>query len=141
MGFAIYNISDFQEGFGDYPLISWCDTPGDAEAVTVVNSDSLAYLACGTGGLQIIDYSDTSNVHIIGSFLPGGYAKELLYSNQRIYMTTETLGLQIIDVSDPTVPALIGRVETEYALGLDMDEKHIYIADEDEGLIVISIPE
>jgi hypothetical protein len=141
MGFAIYNISDFQEGFGDYPLISWCDTPGDAEAVTVVNSDSLAYLACGTGGLQIIDYSDTSNVNIIGSYLSGGYAKELVYSNQRIYMTTETLGLQIIDVSDPTEPSRIGLVDTEFALGLDKDDKYIYLADEDEGLIIISIPE
>jgi hypothetical protein len=35
----------------------------------------------------------------------------------------------------------VGIVPTGYALGLDMDEKYIYLADEDEGLIIISIPE
>ncbi len=49
-------------------------------------------------------------------------------------------GLQIIDVSDFTNPKLIGVVDTEFALGLDMDDEFIYVADEDEGLIIISIP-
>jgi hypothetical protein len=141
MGFSIYNISDFQEGFGIYPRVSWCDTPGDAEAITILENDSLAFMSCGTGGLQIIDYSDTSNVHIVGSYDSGGYAKDLLYNNRLIYLTTETRGLQIIDVSDVTKPYLVGIVVTQFALGLDMDEKYIYVADEDEGLIIISIPD
>ncbi len=141
MGLSIYDISDFQEGFGEYPLVAWCDTPGYAEAVTVLDNESLAFMACGTAGLQIIDYSDTADVHIVGSYSTGGYAKELIYSNQRILITTEKLGLQIIDVSEVDSPSFIGQVDTEYALGLDMDENYIYIADEVEGLIVISIPD
>ena len=43
-------------------------------------------------------------------------------------------GLQIIDVSDVTAPKLLGAVETKFALGLDMDENYIYLADEDEGI-------
>ncbi|MCX6234779.1 MAG: hypothetical protein NT175_08650 [Bacteroidetes bacterium] len=141
MGLSIFDISDFQEGFGVYPTVGWCDTPGCAEAITVLDNESVAFMACGTAGLQIIDYSDTSNVYIVGSYNSGGYAKDLLYNNQRIYLTTETRGLQIIDVSDVTEPYLIGLLETAYALGLDMDEKYIYVADEDEGLIIISIPD
>jgi hypothetical protein len=141
MGLSIYNISNFLEGFGVYPLVGWCDTPGYAEALTIVESDSLAYLACGTEGLQIIDYSDSANIHIIGSFSPGGYAKELIYSNKRIFMTAEKLGLQIIDVSDPANPFLIGQVATTYALGLDADEKYIYVADDTGGLVIVSQPE
>jgi hypothetical protein len=141
MGLSIFDISDFQEGFGEYPLAGWCDTPGYAEAVTVLDGDSVAFMACGTAGLQIIDYSDTSNIHIAGSYLPGGYAKELTYYDQRIFLTAEKSGLQVIDVSDITDPKLIGQVETQFALGVDTDGKYIYIADELEGLITVSIPD
>jgi hypothetical protein len=55
-------------------------------------------------------------------------------------MTSETYGLQIIDVSDITNPVLVGIVPTSYALGLCKDDKYIYVADETEGLIIISIP-
>jgi hypothetical protein len=144
MGLYIYNISDFQQGYGgnDYPQVAWCDTPGKAEEVILLEEKSIAFMACGTAGLQIIDYSDTTNVHVVGSFDGGGYAKDLLYdTNDRIYMTVELRGLQIIDVSDYKNPKLVGEIDTEFALGLDMDDDYIYLADEIEGLIVIAKPE
>ncbi len=140
MGLAIFDISDFQEGFGTYRLVGWTDTPGYAEALIVLDDQSLAFLACGTAGLQIADYADTNNVHIVGSFDPGGYAKEILYRNEKVYLTTELGGLKIIDVADISRPHLLGEIDTEYALGLAMDEHYIYIADEEEGLIIIAIP-
>ena len=141
LGLEIFDISNFQGGFGIYPQVGWTDTPGYAEAVIVSENESIAFMACGVGGLQIIDFSDTSDVHIIGSYDGVGYAKELNYHSQRIYMTAELGGLQIIDVSDLTKPSLIGMIETEFALGVDNDENYIYVADEDEGLIIISIPD
>jgi hypothetical protein len=141
MGFSIYDISDFQEGYGVYPQTGWCDTPGDAEAIIIDDEKAIAFMACGTGGLQIIDYYDTSNIFIAGSYDSIGYAKDLLYREPLIYMTTETYGLQIINVSDITKPYLVGIVKTAYALGLDMDDNYIYLADEIEGLIIISIPD
>lgn len=137
MGLTTYNISDFQDGYGQYPLVDWCDTPGYAEAITINETESIAFMACGTAGLQVIDYSDTTNVHIVGSFDNGGYAKELIYKDNKIFMTAELSGLQVIDVSDYTQPYLIGELDTEFALGIDMDDQYIYIADEDQGLIVI----
>lgn len=139
MGLSIFNISNFKEG--TYSIVGWVDTPGYAEAVTILDNESIAFLACGTAGLQIIDFSDTSNIHIVGSFDSGGYAKELLYKNQKIFMTAERGGLQIIDVADVTNPGLLGLVEMEYALGLGIDEEYIYVADEIEGLIIVSIPD
>jgi len=140
MGMSIYNISNFLDGYGIYPQVGWCDTPGDAEAITILDNEKIAFMACGTGGLQILDYSDTSNIFIAGSYDSIGYAKDLIYNNDLIYMTTETFGLQIIDVSDRTKPFLVGIVPTSFALGLDMDDEYIYLADEIEGLIIISIP-
>jgi hypothetical protein len=140
MGLSVFNISDFQEGYGDYPLVGTFDTPGYAEAVIISEEKSVAFLACGTAGLQIIDYSDTTNIHIAGAFDGGGYAKTLLLKNNKIFLTAELGGLQIIDVSDVTTPKLLGQVETEKAMGLAMDNDYIYVADEVEGIIVVSIP-
>lgn len=141
MGLSILDISDFQDGYGTYPLVGWCDTEGYAESVTISESNSLAFLSCGTAGLQIIDYSDTSNVHIVGTFYNGGYAKELMYRDNMIYMTTEERGLQVIELSDISNPSLVGSVDSEFGLGIDMDDNYIYMADEKEGLIIISKPQ
>ena len=140
MGLSIYNISNFQEGYGIYPLAGWCDTPGDAEAIMIDESRSLAFLACGTAGLQILDYSDTTNIFIAGTFDSAGYAKDLIYQNNLVYLSAELGGLQIIDVTDITAPKLLGAIPTKFGLGLDMDEDYIYLADEDAGIMIISIP-
>lgn len=140
MGMSIYDISNFQQGYGIYPHVGWCDTPGYAEAITIIENDSIAFLACGTAGLQIIDYSDTSNIFIQGSYDGTGYAKDLEYRNNRIFLTTELSGLQIINVTDIAHPSLVGVVDTEYALGIEVDDKYIYLADDTGGLIIISIP-
>lgn len=140
MGMYIFDISVFDQGYPIYHEVAWCDTPGKAESIAILEEESIAFMACGTSGLQIINYADTNNVHIVGSLDIGGYAKDLIYKDQIIYQTAEMGGLQIIDVSDFTNPTLIGVVDTEFALGLDMDDNFIYVADEDEGLIIISIP-
>jgi hypothetical protein len=44
-------------------------------------------------------------------------------------------------VTDATSPKLLGAVATNMALGSDMDDHYIYLADEDEGVLVISKPE
>jgi hypothetical protein len=140
VGFTIFDISDFQDGYNIYPIVGWLDTPGFVEDVTIHPDLPVAILACGTGGLVIADYSDTANVKIVGSYSTGGYAKEVLYKDGRVYMTTNSRGLKIFDVTNVSSPVLIGTVKTEYAMGLDMDDNFIYVADEVEGLITISIP-
>jgi hypothetical protein len=139
MGCAIYDIRDMQGGFGSYREVGWTDTPGYAVDITVMGNRPIAFLACGTGGLQVVDFSDTTNVRVVGSYATGGYAKEILYRNNRVFVTTELRGLQIISVEDPTSPKLVGVIGTEYAMGLAIDQRYIYVADEHEGLIVIAM--
>lgn len=140
MGFQIYDISNLGDGLGTYPLVGSCDTKGNAESIALSDNGSTAFVACGTAGLQIINFSDTDNVYVTGSYSTGGYAKEVFYENNKVYVTTEGKGLQIIDVSNVSSPTLIGVVPTQYALGLDVDQNYIYIADEDEGLIIVKKP-
>jgi len=140
MGLAIYDLSVFDDGYANYPIHGWCDTPGYAEEVALNYDESLAFLACGTEGLQIINYADTANIHLVGSYATEGYAKELKYEDQRIYITAGAQGVQIIDVSSVSAPMVLGVIETENARGFDMDEDYLYVADEVEGLIIISRP-
>jgi hypothetical protein len=140
MGVALFNISELVNGWGSYPILGWVDTQGYAEDVVVHPTLPYAFLACGTGGLYIVDYSDSSDLKIISSYNTGGYAKEVFYQNNKVYVTTELRGLQIIDVSNIYSPSRIGTVETAYALGLTADDRYIYVADQNEGLIIISIP-
>jgi hypothetical protein len=140
MGLQIFDISNFSAGLGTYPLMGNCDTKGLAESITLSNTAPIAFMACGTAGLQIINFSDMNNIFVTGSFSTGGYAKELIYEDNKVFITTEGDGLQIIDVTDVSNPILIGVVQTEYALGVDIDQNYIYVADENEGLIVIARP-
>jgi hypothetical protein len=141
MGLQVFDISNFSGGqAAPYPLVGSCDTKDVAESIALSNTAPIAFMACGTAGLQIINFADTNNIFITGSFSTGGYAKELIYDNNKVYITTEGRGLQIIDVSDLSNPKLIGVIKTEYALGIDMDQKYIYLADEKEGIITIAKP-
>jgi hypothetical protein len=140
MGLSIVNISNFQNGFGNYPQVGFCNTPGYAEDIKIDNSRHLAYLACGTAGVQIVDFSDVQNPYVAGNFDTHGYAKELFYENNKIYVTCEKSGLKIIDVNNTSKPKLTGQIDTGYALGIDADQNYIYVADEKEGLIIIAKP-
>jgi hypothetical protein len=121
-------------------MTDWIDTPGYAEDVVAHPTLPYAFLACGTSGLYIVDFSDSANVKLVGSYSTGGYAKELVYKDNRVYVTTGLRGLQIFDVSSITSPVRVGTVETGLAMGLAVDENYVYVADEEEGLVIISIP-
>lgn len=140
VGISIFDISDFQDGYNIYPLICTLDTPGFAEDVIIHPNLPIAFVACGTGGLVIADYSDTASVKIVSIYNTGGYAKRVFYQNNKVYVTTELRGLQIIDISNINSPIRIGTVQTSYALGVTADDKYIYVTDENEGLIIVSIP-
>ncbi len=140
MGMQVFDISNFAAGLGTYPLVGQCDTKGLAESITISNTAPIAFMACGTAGLQIVNFSDTNNIFVTGSYSTGGYAKEVVYENNKVFVTTEGNGLQIIDVTDVSNPHLLGVVKSEYALGVDIDEKYIYVTDEKEGLIIIARP-
>jgi len=140
MGLSVYDIYKIKEGFGPFKQVGWCDTPGYAEEVAVDNERSLAFLTCGTAGLQIIDYSDTTDIHITGFYDGSGYAKALMYKDKQVFIAAELSGLQVVDVTNPANPTLIGEVDTDFAWALDMDENYIYLADDKEGVQIISIP-
>jgi hypothetical protein len=144
MGFAIFDLRDIERVQGFYTQekqsVAWIDLPGYVSHLATMGDQRIAFLACGTAGVQVVDFSDTTNLRVIGSYSTGGYAKEVAYSNGRLYVTTELRGLQILSVTNPSAPTLIGVVETKYALGVAVDQRYVYVADQTEGLIIVKIP-
>ena len=135
MGLSLFDISFFDDGYGVFPLLNSVNLPGYAESVVLDESKQVAFIACGNAGLQVVDYSDNTNLKIIGSYDTAGYAKEILFENDKIYLTAS--GLQVFDVSSPSNPKILGIIDTKYALGVTVDANYIYVADKEEGLIVI----
>lgn len=148
MGVALYDLRDIGwyggEGGGWYDerkeYSSWVDLPGYAVDVTTMGTRPIAFVACGTGGVFVVDFSNRDTLKVVGSYATGGYAKEVAYQNNRLYVTTELRGLQILSVADPTAPQLVGAIHSSYALGVAVDQHFVYVTDETEGLIIVAIP-
>ncbi len=135
MGLSLFDISVFDDGYGVYPLLSSVNLPGYAESVVLDETNQKAYVACGNAGLQVVDYSNPNSIKLIGSYDSAGYAKEIAYENGKIYLTAS--GMQVYDVTTPSNPKILGIIDTPHALGLTIDTNYIYVADKEEGLIVI----
>jgi hypothetical protein len=82
--------------------------PGFAHDVMVI--DDIAYIADGSGGLQVIDVSNPHLPEIIGS-VPGS-ALDVMVIGNTAYVANWSDGLQVIDVSNPHSPEIIGSVAT-----------------------------
>ena len=148
MGLAIYDLKDIGwyggEGGGFYDerkeYSAWVDLPGYAVDVATLGNEKIAFVACGTAGVFVVNFADSGNARVIGGYSTGGYAKEVAYQNGRLYVTTELRGLQVLSVQDPAAPSLIAAIHSSYALGVAVDQHYVYVSDETEGLIIVAIP-
>lgn len=140
MGLSIFDISDFQEGYGTYPSVGWIDTPDYVWSVAIAEDSKLAFVASGTAGLQIIDYSVISDIKVVGTLVTDGKANKVKYADGLVYMSAEKGGFYVINVDDPANPIAKARLGLTQAMGFDIDSKYIYVADDVDGLVIISKP-
>lgn len=140
MGLSIYDISDFQDGYGIYPKVGWIDTYDYAQAVALDEESKLALVASSAGGLVIVDYSDLSNVTIAGTFHTDDDAHDVKFADNLAYVSANDGGFYVVNIDNPAQPISIAHLGFSNALGFDMDNDYIYVADEDEGLVIIAKP-
>ena len=119
-------------------LVGSYDTSGYAYGVAV--SGTLAYVADGDSGLQIIDVSNPAAPTLRGTYNTSGYAYGVAVSGTLAYVADDDSGLQIIDVSNPAAPTLRGTYDTSgYAWGVAVSGTLAYVADDDSGLQIIDV--
>lgn len=116
----------------NYAIIAECTLPGYAKKVALV--DTLAYVANGQGGLQIVDISDPESLHVIGEYQPdrdvGGVAVRDTFAYLALESSTSG-GLVILNITDPTHPAFVGQDISVYAFDVAAppdDTMYVYIA-------------
>lgn len=86
------------------------DSPQILAAVAVQNpagiwlANNLAYLACGSSGMRIYDFSSISNPRLMGSFDTSGNAQSIAVRGRYAYIADGSSGICIADVFNSTVP-------------------------------------
>ncbi|MBI5375896.1 MAG: hypothetical protein HZA77_10705 [Candidatus Schekmanbacteria bacterium] len=79
---------------------------------TVVVND-IAYLAAVEGGLVILDISDQSSPHLLGTYKEDNSdILDVFVENGIAYIADANNGFEIIDVSNPESPTLLGSYNT-----------------------------
>jgi hypothetical protein len=135
------------------------NTSGIAYGVAV--SGNYAYVADFMAGLQVIDVSDPTNCVPVDGYGTLGDALGVAVAGNHAYVADGSAGLQVIDVSNPTncvpplpllttrLPAIaidvspahclrVGGYKTSAsATGVALSGNRIYVADREEGLLVL----
>jgi hypothetical protein len=116
---------------GDLPL-----PPGQAHDVSVAGTH--AYLACGSGGFDVVDISNPTSPQLKGGIeTPGDVYSVTAASASLVFFGTSSLN--IADVSNPNSPALVARVHVSQALGVALNGTHAFIAGSSAGVKVVDV--
>ncbi|MHA2246977.1 MAG: LVIVD repeat-containing protein [Candidatus Hodarchaeales archaeon] len=109
------------------------------EYIEVVND--VAYLVNWEQGLKIFNVADLSNISIIGNYNDTGECFSLsVYDKLGLLATTE--GLKILNMTDSTNLFEIGiYYENGRVNRALLINSHIYVADQDNGLIILKMEE
>jgi len=118
-----------------------CPISDEARNVHVTNS--LAYIAEGFSGLQIVSISTPDKPEVIASYsMPGYSTVKIKVADATAYVADSDKGLEVIDLHHirPYTPRIIGHFDTPGdAEGIDLAGSTAYIADNYEGLQIIDI--
>jgi len=130
-------VSGTVQNFAPSPT-SFVAIPGFANGVAV-NGD-FAYVAAGSGGLQVVGLSsDRTTPRVVASLSLSGNANAISLVGNTAYIAAGSAGLQVVDVTSPLSPRLLGSVNTGgTALGVRVVGTTAFIANS-TGLVAVSV--
>jgi len=113
----------------------------DGVANDIIVEDSIAYIACGKGGLKIYNVSDPNNPLFINELDEIGDIWGIDLQDVYVYLVG-TQGLLIIDISNPEDLHIIGsynKPQEKLHLEVQVEGDVAFIADYFQGLLIINI--
>nr|QEE16932.1 LVIVD repeat protein [Candidatus Prometheoarchaeum syntrophicum] len=129
-GLKVYNISNLADpiNIGNFE---------DSGAIVDVQiMENVAYLSdhgsieTGTGGIKIINVSDSSNPYRITTFNGGGKPSNLFAKNKTIYAADYEFGYEILNVSDPIGVNCISKLNQDTGFfGVYVENDFAYFTD------------
>jgi hypothetical protein len=110
--------------------------PGTANAVVVGPNDS--FVACGSGGVQVVGMSTWTNK---SSYPSSGDVVGVTYSNNTLYAACANAGIMLLDMSNPAKPSRFGGyVTADIANALTLVGTNIYVASGGLEVFVTNFP-
>ncbi|HOW64380.1 MAG TPA: immunoglobulin domain-containing protein [Verrucomicrobiota bacterium] len=100
-------------------------------------SGKYAFLADAAAGVHVLRISPSGRLTHTGQFNTSGQAKAVQADGSRLYVAGSTAGIQIIDIQESAKPALLGELDTQDALDIDVNGDLIFVADGSAGLIIV----
>jgi hypothetical protein len=119
-------------------LIRVIDLVGQAQSLALM--DDNLYLVEEAGRLHILNITSPDNpVKVSTSAMPGKIL-DVAVEGDRAYIAGGKSGVYIVDVSDPSLPIQLGSIQTHSALGVDVSDGKLFIADGLCGLLILIQP-
>jgi len=113
--------------------------PTNAAANQVYATGSRVYVACGDGGLTIMEVIGDELV-FRGSLDTPGYARDVVADEPYVYVADDEGGVRVIDVSSFAAPFEAASLATEYdAKGLTLSGTELFVAVANAGLEAIDV--
>lgn len=111
------------------------------QQVDIHVQDGLAYIANGRSGLLIVDVSDPTNLQLVGTITPPGYAKGVRFHQNLVFLVTLRNGVHLVDVTRPAQPLLIGTIPlSRLSKFLLIDDGLLYFFQDASGISAIPLP-
>ncbi|MEN8006604.1 MAG: hypothetical protein ABFS42_06280, partial [Candidatus Krumholzibacteriota bacterium] len=81
-----------------------------SQARSVAVAGDLAFVACGSLGLAIVDVSNPVMPSLVIQFPVGGFVDQVAVEGDRVYLTGYLVGLVTVDVTTPSSPSVVGTL-------------------------------
>jgi hypothetical protein len=118
--------------------VGYYDPSWYAEGVSVVGS--YAYVAACGQGLRILDISSPAIPTEVGNLGIYEYcAEEVSVAWKYAFLAGRGNGVKVVDVTNPTKPTMIWGYGTTDARDIALSNGFIYVADADNGLVILRI--
>lgn len=105
--------------------------------------DTLAYIAYGDVGLEIVNIKIDSLPTFVGRYTPSGSAivRRLDVVGNRAYLAMQNSGLEIVNIANPAFPTQLGNYNTfnSFFTGVDVVGDTAYLANRDDGVEIVDV--
>ena len=120
------------------------DTPGWVYSLCVNSAGTIAYVADGEAGVQVLAATNWSNPVLLGSLDTAGSARYITTYATEAYVADGTAGIQILSLTNPIAPVRVGGYNTGgEAVGLAFipgpEGRRLYVATRHGGLVILNV--
>ncbi len=139
-GVSIFDISDISGPvhLGNYNPSLF---PGRTFYRRMTVQGHTIFITRGYGGIDAVDFTNPLNPYLLSTY---SHAPDISYEHcctdgDILYAAVHHHGVEAIDISDPSNPVHIGFIDTQNAFSVAVEGHSLYVADREEGLLVLNV--